>query len=401
MKVVCQVVLWAFVFASGRLFAQSSQQADPQTSKASLAFFGVRILKVPRAGDLPWSVDFPSTCQICILKADELTSGESSEDVFFHFLAPADLRAIEGVHVKVDPAKVRGVIVGRTDAKWAKPPNVARAPGFVAFRRDSDGITFDVPRDSPGVRVPPYDAGDVTQEYTYIETPGVQLRIEHADETRRRGPYATGSWPAAQKQATTNLEFAAREAMEMLGLDQVIEVSGVGLVTIMGFDTNYPTQSPTAAHDDDPPHWHMHMYWREAPKVRDIGHFYVGANGLLESNEWQNMPHHTDVKLAPGETQTTKTSEGEVLYTQTITAEGYFVLGTPTASCRFAPVSGGFQSGVDLHCDNGMSVRRVRAEDDVHHARLRLYINARLAEEHLYDPDTGALRSSQVSYAGR
>jgi hypothetical protein len=73
-------------------------------------------------------------------------------------------------------------------------------------------------------------------------------------------------------------------------------------------------------------------------------------------------------------------------------------------SCRFNPVSRGFQSGVDLLCDYGAAARRLRAEDDFGRGRLRVFVNDRLAEQHCYNRDTFELkarRAGELSHQGR
>jgi hypothetical protein len=205
-----------------------------------------------------------------------------------------------------------------------------------------------------------------------------------------------------ERQAALNLEFAAREAIVELGLDKTVREGALGTILLMSFDTNYPTQAPTEAHGDDPPHWHMHMFWSHAPIIREIGHFYIGVDGLLTRNGVGNMVTQKGARFARGETHTTLTENGQVLYTQTITTEGYFILGTPTGgACRFTPVQGGFHTGVDLICDKGNGRRRIRAEDDIDQGRMSIYVNDRLVEQHLYDRDNGVLERSEITYRGR
>jgi hypothetical protein len=347
-------------------------------------FLGVRVLKTANAGPLAWSVEFPN-CSACALQSNDFTTGQKDKEFFFHFLAPEALKVVEGVRVKVDPTKVRAVIVGFTDYTLNKTIATIPGPAAVTFTKTTDGIVFDVPREPVGGgRLPPYDAGDPTQSYSYIHTQGIDVRIEHADPQRRGGAYATGQWPAVQRQAALNLEFAAREAMIRLGLDRSLTEGGIGLVTLMGFDTCFPTLGPNSAHGDNPPHWHMHMYWNEEPRVRKVGHFYIGEDGLLFQNN----------DLGRGQTDETKTASGKVLYTHTITNEGYFMIGAPTGSCLLAPILGGFHSGVKLTCNNDKMPLRVRAEDDLAHGRLRVSLDDHVVYDYEYDPDTYLLKST-------
>jgi hypothetical protein len=362
----------------------SGNPALAQRAGDTRSFLGVRVLKTANAGPVDWSVEFLN-CSACTLQSNEFTTGQKDKEFFFHFFAPATLKVVEGVRVKVDPAKVRAVLVGYTDYTLSKTIATIPGPAPVTFAKTADGIVFDVPRDPVGGgQLPPYDAGDVTQSYSYIHTQGIDVRVEHADPQRRGGAYVTGQWPAVQRQAALNLEFAAREAMIRLGLDRSLTESGVGLVTLMGFDTCFPTLGPNSAHGDNPPHWHMHMYWNEEPRVRKVGHFYIGEDGLLFQNN----------DLGRGQTDETTTASGKLLYTHTITQEGYFIIGAPTGSCLLAPIAGGFHSGVKLTCNNDKTPLRVRAEDDLVHGRLRVSLDDRVAYDYEYDPDTYLLKST-------
>jgi len=97
-----------------------------------------------------------------------------------------------------------------------------------------------------------------------------------------------------------------------------------------------------------------------------------------------------------GEADETKTPDGEVLFTHTVTPEGFFVLSTPAGACRFTPVAGGFHTGVNLACDKGRPMLRVRAEDNTEAGAIRLFLDDRLRAEYRYDPDTSALMASKT-----
>jgi hypothetical protein len=392
-------VLALAVVLSAQAACRTEQQTAPRTHIANTehgqaeTFLGVRILKTAGAGDLDWSVELPASCTGCRLAINRFTSGQNSKEFYFHLLASSTLEKIEGVHVKAEPAKIRGVLVGRVQ---------------VLFSRTADGISFAVPRNGPVVAelstyrtLPGYAAGYVTDLYTYIETPSVETRIEHADEKRRNGAHASGPWPAVERQAALNLEFAAREAIVALGLDRTLRERGLDTVLLMGFDTNDPTLGPADAHNDDPPHWHMHMSWSRVPIIREIGHFYIGSDGLLIRNGVGDVINGKGARFERGQTHKTLTEDGEILYTHTITPEGYFTLGTSAGVCRFTPVVGGFHTGVDLACRNGAYRRRIRAEDDIDLGRLRLFLNERLVEEYIYDPDNGVLERSEITYDDR
>jgi hypothetical protein len=371
-------------------------------SSVDFAFLGVRILKSDGVGMLDWTPELPAGCAICRLEVNGFTSGQTPREIFFHFWAPRSSDVVKDLRVRVDPTKIRGVLVSQTDVdlpkrEFSRVEDFAEGPIALKFARTDAGITFDVPLHSHGVKLPPDDLGDVTEHYTFIETPGLYIRVAHADPRERRGAYASGRWPAVEAQAALNLEFAAREAITELGLAQTLQQRGVTRITIMNFDTNYPTLGPQEAHADWPPHWHMHLYWSAKPKVRQVGHFYISPDGLLiqdstsilepesHGSDWISTWH------ARGEPEGTSTQEGEELYTQVITPEGFFELGTSGGTCRFTPSAHGFNSGVNLACSGQASIKEIRAVDDVVLGRLRLFEKGRLVQTYRYDVDTGAL----------
>lgn len=375
-----------------------AEQAQPTTT--SHAFVGIRVLKIPGAGQVSWVARPSPNCTGCRLVTNDYVSGQNSRELFFHIWIPRTATRGATLSLKIDPRVVRGVLVSYTDVDlpkrgFARPESRANGMARVAFRRITDGITFDVPARPRGVDLPPDDLADVTQDYTYLETPGIYIRVSHADEQRRRGAYATGPWPAVEAKAALNLEFAAREAIDALGIVPKLKSYGVSTIMLMNFDTNYPTLGPDEAHEDWPPHWHMHLLWDDGPKVRKVGHFYISPDGLLTQNQSGDL-----VSLASktrrmlwykrGEADETKTPDGRLIYAHTITPEGYFKLSAPSGSCDFIPIARGFDSGVKLICTNGRRVQ-VRAEDDVLAGRLRLFLDGKLVSDDAYDADTGAL----------
>ena len=371
MRVFSGFVLAAFLLAT---LPARLTSADESLSSEEEEFIGVRVLKTPRANPLEWSVELPD-CAACRPLINEITSAQNPREFYFHFFAPKRLETVR-VRVRVPPSKVRAVVVGRT-----------RVP----FTRTATGILFDAPR--------PEESDRVAELHTFIDTPAVRLRIEHADEQRRRGPYAAGRWPAVERQAALNLQFAAREAVTSLRLDRSMRDRNLGVIQLMGFDTNYPTLDAERAHADHPPHWHMHVYWTTEPKIRVIDHQFIDAAGLLTHNHVARNrgvdPTQRQGRFERGQTLDVLTPGGELLFTQTITSEGHFVLGTPSATCRFLPVGGGYHHGVELRCD-GSRARRIRATDDLARGRVRLFIDDRPIEQHFYDIDTGVLRRSML-----
>jgi hypothetical protein len=380
--------------------AVSTVASQPQTVTEPMAFLGVRILLAENAGAPSWSVDLPTDCLNCKVHNDQITAGQNAKEIFFHISAPATHELIQGIHVRIDPKKVRGVIIGRADADFQKTRNLGYK-ARVSFKTTADGITFDIPLTSSETPIHRLVPIDVTAEYTFIDTPGVEIRVDHADEQRRRGPYASGRWPAIQTQAALNLEFAAREAINELGLNQALDRKRIAYIHLMGFDTNYPTLGPSEAHDDFPPHWHMIVIADTEPRAGKVGHFLINPDGLLDENLVGyvdgSIPEHY---YARGESDITTAPNGEFLYSQMVTAEGYFTLASQKGSCRFVPVGTGYQSGVGLDCGKDLPRHSIRAEDDLNQDQLRLFVDGRLATIYRFDADTGRLLNTTKSPAG-
>ncbi len=387
----------------GLLGGQATLARNVDQGTGQHAFLGVRVLKTEDAGSLAWSAMLPAHCRGCRLVLNAYVSGQNPKEIFFHVVVPRSRTKLVPIFLRIDPRAVRAVLVGNTDfdlskTGFSRPQRRADGMASVHFHRSRDGITFDVPLHPRGTSLPPDDLADVTELYTFIETPGVYIRVAHADLQRRRGAYASGPWPEVEAKAALNLEFATREAVKALQLNSALQKDGVATIMLMNFDTNYPTLGPNEAHDDWPPHWHMHLYWKDAPKVRKVGHFYIAPNGLLIENESSDL---TSLKrgdretrwYARGESDETRTPGGKVLYSQTVTAEGYFKLASSHGECLFTPVAGGLDSGVSLSCGGTHPPLRVRAEDDPAQGTLELFLDDRLVEDYRYDPDTGALLS--------
>ena len=282
---VAQRLVTAMLLAAGAVISP----AHASTTPTKHAFVGVRVLKTVDAGMVDWSAELARACTGCRLVLNDWSSGQNPDEIFFHVWLPGSKVDVARIHLRVDSSKIRGVLVSLTDDELASRDFVRtepRANGIARldYREVADGVTFDVRPGLQGVSLPPDDSADVTEEYTFIETPGVYIRVGHADERRRRGAYATGRWPALEASAALNLEFAAREAIYALGLDKTVRKAGANTIMLMNFDTNFPTLGPDVAHDDWPPHWHMHLYWNDAPRVRKVGHFYLDPQGLLLRN---------------------------------------------------------------------------------------------------------------------
>lgn len=374
-------------------------EASAPASQMQMAFLGVRVLKAAGAGNVRWSAELPPGCNACRLVLNDRTAGQNAKEFFFHAWVPQG--DVGPIRIKVDVAKIRGVIASFTDLELSKrgyATDQRRAVGLatVPFTRQADGIAFTIPRRLGGVSMPPDDLTDVTQDYTYVETPGVYIRVAHTNAQRRGGPYAATPWPTRQAAAALNLEFATREAIDKLGMVKTLAAKGVKTIMLMNFDTNYPTLGPEEAHADWPPHWHMHLYWNDVPRVRRVGHFYFSHDGLLIANMVSDLKpgsltQRTERWLQRNEPDETRTPSGELVYAQTVTAKGWFRLSTEHESCLLKPLRGGFDSGATVTCDNGVGPTTVRAVDDVSQGSIAVYLSGKLSKKYRYDTDTGGL----------
>lgn len=265
------------------------------------------------------------------------------------------------------------------------------APGSVKrVLLESGDLRFEAAGDIVTVQVPPvgYDAVGAGEVATHIVEPGMVLRFEHADPARRAGAYADGPFPALQRRAADHLEFAQREVIRRTGLGDYVAREKLGAIHVMGFDTNYPH-----GHTDAPPHMHMHLRW-PANAGTQIGHYYIGADGLLDRNEVGikdlDAPGAT---FGRGKSFTTRDMRGRPVYTHQITAEGWLRLGRAgQAPCQIRPLARGFDGGALVACPGQPEVA-VKVDDDLAAGVLRVATGAVL-EVFRYDPDSGKLLSA-------
>lgn len=274
--------------------------------------------------------------------------------------------------------------------------------------RRSLELTFDGPRDAvrriimsggdipfrstPGgvvVQMPPVVADTVVaaEVATHIVEPGMVLRFEHADPVRRAGAYATGPFPVLQRRAADHLEFALREVVRRLELGKEVDRDGLGRIQIMGFDTNAPH-----GHVDAPPHVHMHLRWPSDTGTQ-IGHFYIGGDGLLTHNiVGVKGLAGSERRFGRGDIFTTIGPNGRGIYSLRITPEGWLEVGRPGARpCLITPDGDhGFQSGAYVACDGGPATRVTVSDDPDGVLRVA---TGNITEIFRYDPDTGTLLS--------
>jgi hypothetical protein len=161
----------------------------------------------------------------------------------------------------------------------------------------------------------------------------------------------------------------------------------LGMIHIMGFDTNYPH-----GHTDAPAHMHMHLRWPYNAGTQ-IGHYYLDAQGLLVRNEVGikalGGPGQT---LLRGQAFTTRDLHGRPVYTHEITAQGWLRLGrADEAACLIRPVGKGFDGGALVECPGHKPVL-VSVADDLVTGVMRVSTGA-VVELFRYDRDSGKLLS--------
>ncbi|MDR6116279.1 MULTISPECIES: hypothetical protein [unclassified Sphingomonas] len=258
--------------------------------------------------------------------------------------------------------------------------------GDVPFRSGPHGVV---------VQLPPVatDAITAAEVATHIVEPGMVLRFEHADPARRAGAYATGPFPDRQRRTANVLEFAQREVVRRLGLGEEAEREGLGRIQIMGFDTNAPH-----GHVDAPPHVHMHLRWPDDTGTQ-IGHYYIGPDGLLTENivgvKGLGTPER---RFGRGDTFTSIAPDGRGLYSHRITARGWLEIARPGGrSCLIKPDGGaGFDAGAQVVCGDEPATR-IAVTDDLR--GVLTVVTGPVTEVFRYDPDTGALLSPAIAPA--
>ncbi|WP_216637083.1 hypothetical protein V3I01_04635 [Sphingomonas sp. gentR] len=253
--------------------------------------------------------------------------------------------------------------------------------GKIGFRREGSRLI---------VALPPLDHDAITagEVATHIVEPGMVLRFEHADPARRAGAYASGAFPALQRDAANTLEFAQREVVRRLKLGEEVERRGIGRIQIMGFDTNAPH-----GHVDAPPHMHMHLRWPGGAGTH-IGHYYIGADGLLTHNmvgiKGMGAP---DRRFDRGQTFTTIGADDHPAYSYRITEQGWLEIGRAgEAPCVISPLGRrGFADGAHVRCP-GTADAPITVHDDLARGVLTV-TTGRVVETFRYATDNGALLS--------
>lgn len=305
----------------------------------------------------------PASCPACVVGHDPGFERDNARETLVELHVPAQ-RSLE-LAFDSQPG-VRRVLLETTDLPFRREGNrllVALAPLHV-------------------------DLIDTGEFSTHIVEPGMVLRFEHADPARLAGDYAGKPLPKVQREAANVLEFAEREAIREIGLGEHVAREGLGVIEIMGFDTNEPH-----GHKDSPPHMHMHLRWPFNIGTQ-IGHYYLSADGLLQHNEVGVTGYHLPGRnFGAGQPFTTIDNRGRAAYTQTITPEGWLKLSTdlPNGTCLIRPVAQGFASGASVACD-GHAPQTIQVSDDLNHGVLKVTTGT-VIETFRYDRDNGLLLS--------
>lgn len=329
----------------------------------------LKFVKQPgHAGMAPVTL-LADSCAACTVLGDPALARDNRRETLVALALPAR-RTLE-LRFRAAPGSVRRVVL---------------ESGDLPFMVDGERVT---------VSVPPVAGDGVTagEFATHIVEPGMVLRFEHADIARRAGAYASGAFPALQRHAADNLQFAQREVIRRTGLGDFVAQEKLGTIQVMGFDTNYPH-----GHTDAPPHMHMHLRWPLNAGTQ-IGHYYIDERGLLTHNvvgvksmDGQGRTY------GRGELFTTRDVRGRPIYQHRITPEGWLELGRAGAApCVLKPAqeNRGFETGATVACADQAPVT-VSVTDDLAAGIVRVATGP-VVETFRYDTDTGKLLSSAAA----
>jgi hypothetical protein len=334
---------------------------------------GVKVIKSNPGRTASFTVRLPTACGACTVLSDTIYQGQNSREIFFHLQVPVTRPLISDIAVDLSGTEVREVIVEKSR---------------IHFVKTESGISFDLP-------VAPRARSSTVELQTSLEWPGIVVRIEHAFPERRAGKYASGTWPALERQAALNLEFGLREALRDLQLGRDVGDRGLGKIHLMGFDTNNPL-----GHEDYPPHIHLILRWphfagSQAP------HFYITDKGLLSPDvivTIDGMPHIAATHVPANAWLPAVDYLGAIAFETKVTASGGLILRrTESESCELNPWNAGpegFASGTRVACSSGKEYR-VRAVDDVSRGELRVEVAGKPPELYRYDVDTAVLLSAE------
>ena len=113
--------------------------------------------------------------------------------------------------------------------------------------------------------------------HTLLREPGLTIRLEQNNPSRRAGPYREGKYPEQQILAANHYMFAMSEILKLMGIPEYLNANHLGYMLLLGFETN------NEVHGDYPPHWHIIFRWpnhcgSQAP------HLYLDESGAIVNN---------------------------------------------------------------------------------------------------------------------
>ena len=325
----------------------------------------VKLVKTTSASTtIPVKVEFPANCKVCKVVDDPAYTRQNAREVILAMRIPRSTAI--ALNLRTDATAFRRVTLETVELTFEATPN---------------GLSFTVPSQIA-------DRVASGEFETHLYWPGVELRFEHADPARRAGDYASGEFPAVQREAASNLEFGLFEAIRRLGLDHYVDDENQGRLFLMGFDTNYPH-----GRSDSPPHMHLTLWLPNYSGTgSQIPHVYLTNDGLIS---------HSTVAIykSPAPFQDYKANDafvamddlGRPIFSMTITSEGWLNLSRfDGLQCALRPIAKGFDSGIKVTCPAFPAIS-IQVKDNIESGEIRESIDGKLSSLFRYDPDTGAL----------
>jgi hypothetical protein len=202
--------------------------ALPGTASAQqLAYAAFRVVRV-RPGD-------PARPQITLPAGYEILPGANysvaSRAEYYTFVRGP---LADGIEIQVDwpGVPIRAVVHQETR---------------LDLTRRRDGVTFTLPMTQPSA-----DANQPTLQVwsTPDIAPAMYVSMEHNDQDRVAGPWASVAWPEGEVRSVMHQLVAAQAIFLDSGMPEVAAAKGHRFA-VMGFETN------NTLHADNPPHWHI------------------------------------------------------------------------------------------------------------------------------------------------
>jgi hypothetical protein len=327
----------------------------------------IKLVKTANApADLPRTIHFPANCSDCKTIDDPAYERQNAREIILAMRIPR--ATFVDLQVDTESKAFERVLLETTD---------------LSFERTSSGIHFTVPSQIA-------DRPNSGEFQTHLYWQGVELRFEHGDPARRAGAYATGEFPAVQREAANNLEFGLLEAIRELGLDHYVDDQNLGRLFLMGFDTNYPH-----GHLDSPPHFHLALWlgnYRGTGSL--IPHLYLTPEGLIShslvgpyagAGDLSNLDYKANQKF------TAVDMLGRPVFSLILTPEGGLNFARNDGlQCSLRPLEQGFQSGIEVSCPP-FPKKIIKVEDDLKAGEIKESVDGKISSVFHYDSANGAL----------